>query len=204
MVFARRREVNPQLASQFEGRTVEKVYYACVRGYRGGKKTLRHKIAEGRDGLMMVSPRGTKLAITHCDLVRKVGERALVKLKLETGRTHQARLQLAHDGTPIAGCDLYGREAAPRLMLHAASISFRHPTTKKRITIESPLPEEFDTWLNGSAEPARNLRQRRQTRIARAVCAQSQVLVGARRRHKRISNRKRRRRRLASVGCGPL
>jgi 23S rRNA pseudouridine1911/1915/1917 synthase len=66
----------------------------------------------------------------------------------KTGRTHQIRVHLAEYGLPILGDDLYGRdEAAPRLMLHAAQLIFPHPITKREVSIQSPLPDDFQRCL---------------------------------------------------------
>jgi 23S rRNA (cytosine1962-C5)-methyltransferase len=66
---------------------------------------------------------------------------------LETGRTHQARVQLAHAGAAIAGDTLYDGPAAPRLMLHAAELSFAHPQTGARTVVRAPVPRSFERWL---------------------------------------------------------
>lgn len=86
-------------------------------------------------------------AVTHVRVLRRVGERALLELRLETGRMHQARVQLAHAGAPIAGCALYGGVAAPRLMLHAASLAFTHPRTGKRLVVRDDRTAALERWL---------------------------------------------------------
>jgi 23S rRNA (cytosine1962-C5)-methyltransferase len=148
LCFARRREVNPQLAAQFEGRKVEKSYLACVEGWPRGKSqvTLRNDLAPD-GGAMRVVRSGGQLAVTHVNVLERKGTRALLALSLETGRTHQARVQLAHAGAPIAGDALYGGSPAPRLMLHAHALSLAHPSTKKLVRFESPVPHEMSLWL---------------------------------------------------------
>jgi 23S rRNA (cytosine1962-C5)-methyltransferase len=74
-------------------------------------------------------------------------ERALLELELETGRTHQARVQLAQAGSPIAGDALYGGPAAPRLMLHASALALEHPCTGRPLRLAAPPPADFDDWL---------------------------------------------------------
>src|SRR5580704_6134243 len=132
LVFARRREANASLAAQFEGRAVSKTYVACVSGWRKGaeKVTLRDWLAPGPDGRMRVAARrggSAKEAVTQVQVLARRGDRAIVELSLDTGRTHQARVQLAHAGAPIAGDGLYGGPPALRLMLHASALSFQHP-----------------------------------------------------------------------------
>jgi 23S rRNA (cytosine1962-C5)-methyltransferase len=153
LVFARRREANAKLAAQFEGRTVRKTYVACVAGWPRGRDraTLRDAVAEGKGGAMRVvgarAP-GGKLAVTHVRVLERRGDRAKLELTLETGRTHQARLQLAHAGAPIAGDALYGGPPAARLMLHASAIAFQHPVSGRAVRFASPAPPELDGWLS--------------------------------------------------------
>src|SRR5690606_4249900 len=75
------------------------------------------------------------------------GDRALLELVLETGRTHQARVQLAHAGAPIAGDALYGGPPAGRMMLHAEALELAHPRTGERLVLRAPAPPELDLWL---------------------------------------------------------
>jgi 23S rRNA (cytosine1962-C5)-methyltransferase len=151
LVFARRRESNALLARQFEQRMVRKTYIACVSG-RPSNRTLRHLLATDRAGRMRVVGKGGsrpdgKEAVTRVVVVREHGGRALVRLELETGRTHQARVQLAHVGCPIAGDPLYGGPRAPRLLLHASTLTLQHPSSGRGMEFEAKTPPEFDRWL---------------------------------------------------------
>jgi 23S rRNA (cytosine1962-C5)-methyltransferase len=152
LVFARRRDANGTLAAQFEGRAVGKRYVAAVSDWKGGdRETLRHAIASERDGRMRVVPgrtRGAKEAVTRVRVLERKGQRALLELELETGRTHQARVQLAHVGAPIAGDTLYGGATAPRLMLHASALAFAHPSSGRQVRFEARIPREFAGWLD--------------------------------------------------------
>jgi 23S rRNA (cytosine1962-C5)-methyltransferase len=153
LVFARRKEANAGLAAQFEGRTVRKAYLACVTGWPKGKEeaTLRDALQPDQDGIMrVVRARGpkVKLAVTRLKVIRRRGERALLELELETGRTHQARVQLAHAGSPIAGDSLYGGALAPRLLLHASTLAFKHPLTRAPVRFAAAAPAELGEWLD--------------------------------------------------------
>ncbi|MGO9835593.1 MAG: class I SAM-dependent methyltransferase [Polyangiaceae bacterium] len=152
LVFARRREANATLAAQFEGRTVGKRYVAGVADWKGrDRATLRHAIASDGDGGMRVVPgrtRGAKEAVTRVRVLERKGHRALLELELETGRTHQARVQLAYVGAPIAGDALYGGATAPRLMLHASALAFAHPSGGRRVHFQARTPREFARWLD--------------------------------------------------------
>src|SRR5262249_32930771 len=88
-----------------------------------------------------------KKAVTRVRLVEHRGERALLELTLETGRTHQARVQLAHAGFPIAGDRLYGGPLAPRLLLDAHTLAPAHPTGHRPLRFERTVLPEFNSWL---------------------------------------------------------
>jgi 23S rRNA (cytosine1962-C5)-methyltransferase len=90
---------------------------------------------------------GGKVAVMHVSVVGRREGRALLELELETGRTHQARVQLAHVGSPVAGDMLYGGPRAPRLLLHASSLALRHPSSGRLIRFEATTPPEFERWL---------------------------------------------------------
>jgi len=150
LVLTRRREANGAIAAQFEGRAVEKRYVAAVARWPHEKPiVLRDALIASDDGRMQVAPartKGAQEAVTRARLLERQGERALVELVLETGRMHQARVQLAHAGAPIAGDVLYGGAPAPRLLLHARSIALVHPSGA-RVRYEAPVPPEFAEWL---------------------------------------------------------
>ena len=156
LVFTRRKEANRGLAEQFEGRHVKKTYVAAVTGLRGpGKGVLAHKLVTGRDGAMRALPANAREgleAITRWRVLSKHGDRALVELTPETGRTHQLRVQLAAVGAPIGGDPMYGGAPAARLLLHAAELTLRHPSGGRPITFKSPVPASFAAWVAGGAE----------------------------------------------------
>ncbi|HJL01032.1 MAG TPA: pseudouridine synthase [Polyangiaceae bacterium LLY-WYZ-15_(1-7)] len=146
LVFARDKAKNPALADQFEGRRVDKRYLACVRGWKGGAKTLRHRLAKVKGRVQPVGKgdRRGKRAVTHVEVAARRGDRALLALRIETGRTHQIRAQLAAVGCPVAGDAIYEGPAAPRLMLHAAALGLEGGPR-----FEAPTPRAFDAWLAG-------------------------------------------------------
>jgi 23S rRNA (cytosine1962-C5)-methyltransferase len=86
--------------------------------------------------------------------VRERGGRALLGVRIETGRTHQVRVQLAAIGAPVAGDTLYGGPPAFRLLLHSQRLAFEHPRDGRRIALEAAAPLEFDDWLAHGARPA--------------------------------------------------
>lgn len=88
-------------------------------------------------------------AVTHYETLRASSSMSLLKLRLETGRTHQIRVHLAHLGHPLLGDDLYGgiRERISRQALHAFRLSLIHPMTGERISVTAGLPEDMKRIL---------------------------------------------------------
>ena len=87
-------------------------------------------------------------AVTHYVVRHAYGTAAaLVELTLDTGRQHQIRLHMTHQGHPVLGDRVYGSAraaaAAPRQMLHAWTLTFPHPLTGARISVSAPLPDDF-------------------------------------------------------------
>ncbi len=146
IAYARDEAANRFLAAQIEGRRATKSYIAAVKGWRGGARTLEHHLVKGAHGMEVTSPRDKrgKLAISHVEPIERDGDRALLHVRIETGRTHQIRVQLAHEGAPVAGDPIYGDAAAPRLMLHAWKLAFDDGRA-----FEAPLPGSFRRWLRG-------------------------------------------------------
>lgn len=155
LVFTKRREANASLSAQFEGRSIEKKYLAVVESWPRGRErvVLRDFLAAGDGGRMQVVPartKGAQEAVTRVRVVARAkggGDRTLLELVLETGRTHQARVQLAHARAPIAGDVLYGGARAPRLLLHARGVFLTRPTDRAALRIEAPVPPELEEWL---------------------------------------------------------
>ena len=100
---------------------------------------------EGSLMAQQVRPDG-KSARTHYETLESDGRRALLRLELETGRTHQIRVHMAYLGHPLTGDFLYGTEdhdLIKRAALHSHQLSFRHPLTRKELTFTQPLPEDM-------------------------------------------------------------
>jgi 23S rRNA (cytosine1962-C5)-methyltransferase len=169
LLFTRRKSANASIAAQFEGRTVKKTYRAGVVGWprKLTKGVLKHTLAAAEGGRMQVvtppaergRPRGAskssgREAITHYRTLERSDDRAILELFPETGRTHQLRVQVAAAGGAIAGDHLYGQQSAHRLMLHAARLSLRHPSSGASLEVEAPLPIDLSRWLHDPAPRA--------------------------------------------------
>jgi 23S rRNA (cytosine1962-C5)-methyltransferase len=181
LVMTLRRDANASMAAQFEGRKVDKRYKAAVSGWeRKGEVELRDWLAPGDGGRMRVAragggagvragagagagvragagagERGADLAVTRVREIARRGDRSILDLRLETGRTHQARVQLANAGAAVAGDRLYEGAEAPRLMLHASEIHLVHPKTQEDLAVLAPTPPDFDLWLESGDPGAR-------------------------------------------------
>ncbi len=151
LLLTARKEANAAIAAAFEGRTVEKRYVACVTGWPAKKAqaTLRDRLLPGEHGRMRVAgpkERGGLEAVSHVKVLARApsADRTMIEVVLETGRTHQARVQLAYAGAPIAGDRMYRGAAASRLMLHASSLTL--PGTPAG-EWKAKTPLELDAWL---------------------------------------------------------
>ena len=127
-------------------------YLAVVAGRMEGEGVIDAPIAkaEGATVRRRVDPDRGARAVTHYHVERPGDRASLVRLRLETGRTHQIRVHLAHLGHPVVGDFLYGTEipALPgRFALHSTLIRLTHPVTGEIIERESPLPEELAALL---------------------------------------------------------
>ncbi len=164
LVVAKSDAAHQSLVTQFSERsTMEKIYLAVTVGVpKPEKDTIfthigRHPV--NRQKMAVVNPPGGKTAITDYKVLASDAGTltALVFCHLHTGRTHQIRVHLHHKGTPIVGDPIYGKPAKnpslpDRLMLHAWKLSFDHPITGQRHSFESPIPGEFQPWVERARE----------------------------------------------------
>ncbi|MBN1865004.1 MAG: RluA family pseudouridine synthase [Victivallales bacterium] len=153
VIVAKNKTTLDRLQKMFKERQVQKTYLALVHGCPL-KKTRKIELPLGRNPCnrkkIAVSP-GGKLAVTRFEIIRQgfIDNQpvSVLQVWIETGRTHQIRVHLAHIHHPILGDKTYGGSRrlphAPRQMLHAWNISFRHPSTGKTLDITSPLPQDI-------------------------------------------------------------
>ena len=147
---------DPLAAAALTG-AVEKVYYAAVQGtVEPPCGTLSFPIARRGESIILreVRPDG-KPAVTHYETCRTGNGITLLKIRLETGRTHQIRVHFSHIGHPLAGDDLYGgsREKLGRQALHCGEVTFRHPADGRLLTVSAPLPEEIARLTEETGAP---------------------------------------------------
>jgi 23S rRNA pseudouridine1911/1915/1917 synthase len=170
LVVARTLVAHTALVAALAEHAVAREYVALCIGAMTGGGTIDKPIDRHRtDRLKMAVRADGREAITHYRLVERFAHHSLLRVILETGRTHQIRVHLAHAGHPLVGDPLYGgrrqltadsspekREALKsfgRQALHAAKLEFVHPVTGKTITVESPLPKDFTALLKILRQP---------------------------------------------------
>jgi 23S rRNA pseudouridine1911/1915/1917 synthase len=153
MVIAKNETAMNALSRQFKDRETEKEYVTVVRGVpfppRGRIETTigRHPVLRKK---MAVNVRRGRNAISLYETVETFADAALMRVKIETGRTHQIRVHMAHIKHPVLGDAVYGRNGrikAPRQMLHAAELSIIHPAESRRMRFKAPLPDDMETLL---------------------------------------------------------
>ena len=159
MLVARSLRAHTRLVAQIKSREVERTYETVVTGSPLPCGTVeaaigRHRTRRTR---MAVEPRG-KRAVTHYRVVERYPRHARLEVVLETGRTHQIRVHLAHLGYPIVGDAAYGKRpcasgtpdavsAFPRQALHARRLSLNHPVSDRTLTIESTLAPDMQRLI---------------------------------------------------------
>jgi len=177
IIVAKNDRAHAALARMFSGREIHKTYIALVHGaVERQKGTI--KAAIGRDPVRRTRmttrvQENARSAVSHYEVVRRLetrfGRFTLVRVRIETGRTHQIRVHMASIGHPVVGDTLYGAAgeiaevSTPlrtksktkekeklrlgRNFLHAAELEFTHPVTAKALALKSPLPEGLEEFL---------------------------------------------------------
>lgn len=149
LVFARNTDVLDRLKSLFETHDIERRYVAIVRGSLPRPAgSFRSFLMEDKALRVRSVPGGAggKEAITHYEMVSSGPVYSMLEMRLETGRRNQIRVHLAEAGYPIVGDRMYGDRAEDpieRLALHAKTLGFVHPVTRKPMRFEAPVPKEF-------------------------------------------------------------
>ncbi len=181
IVVAKNDRAHAALGEMFSTRRIKKTYIALVQGALARDKgTVNADVSRDpvRRTRMTVQPNeNARSAISHYEVVRRLttrfGKFTLVRVRIETGRTHQIRVHMASIGHPVVGDTLYGgagqltdqvaaqaaqsraarRKAQPEVLrlgrnfLHAARLEFDHPLTGKLLQLEAPLPKELESFL---------------------------------------------------------
>ena len=136
------------VSEQMQANDVEKIYYAVVKGsFENTEGTIDLPIERADEGDILRIVREDGLpSITHYQVIEKINEEfTLLKLELETGRTHQIRVHLSHIGHPIVGDHLYGElnENINRQALHCHRMTFKRPRGNNLISVEATIPKDM-------------------------------------------------------------
>ena len=156
LIAAKNDKAHLALAAQLQDHTLFRQYHAVtVGGFREESGTVNAPINRhptDRKRMFVCRPGEGREAITHWQVIDSHDGYSHITCRLETGRTHQIRVHMAHTGHPLLGDTVYGnKKPYPGLegqCLHAAKLTFIHPSTNEEITVEAPLPEWFERVLS--------------------------------------------------------
>jgi 23S rRNA pseudouridine1911/1915/1917 synthase len=167
LVVARSDAVHAALKAQLAARRLEREYLALVEGRPGARRgTIDAPLGRDRRVRTRVSSDTDepRRAVTHFEVVRALPRETLLRVRLETGRTHQIRAHMLAIGHPVVGDPEYGtgrRHGLSRQFLHAARLAFVHPVTGAPVDVASPLPLDLEAALARAAEEVRGPDHRR-------------------------------------------
>ncbi|TNF91086.1 MAG: 23S rRNA pseudouridine(1911/1915/1917) synthase RluD [Gammaproteobacteria bacterium] len=165
MVVARNLSAHNWLVEQLQARLVKREYIAITQGVVTAGRSIETGIARHPQNRKKMSVQESgKAALTHFQVVRKFGHYSLIRLQLETGRTHQIRVHMAHINYPLLGDPVYGgRGRIPagldpalievvrdfrRQALHAERLGFVHPRSREKVSFEASWPEDLRRLLD--------------------------------------------------------
>lgn len=158
LVVAKSDEVHRRLKALLSARKLRREYLALVDGTPSARTgTIEAPIGRHRRERVLMSIDGDspRSARTHFEIERLLPQATLLRVVLDTGRTHQIRVHLAAIGHPVSGDPEYGvagRYGLERQFLHAARLTFVHPVTGEQLDVRSPLPEDLQAALKQAEE----------------------------------------------------
>ncbi|HWW21558.1 MAG TPA: 23S rRNA pseudouridine(1911/1915/1917) synthase RluD [Steroidobacteraceae bacterium] len=172
LIVARTPEAHTRLVTQLAAREIHREYLALVLGAPTGGARIDQPIGRHRSQRTRMSVRGDgRQALTHYRIEERFLAHTLLRVQLETGRTHQIRVHLAHAGYPVVGDPVYGGRrrlvagergelnellrAFQRQALHAQRLRFAHPLEAHALTLEAPAPQDFQSLLKALRADAR-------------------------------------------------
>lgn len=164
LMVARTLAAHHYLVDKLQERDIHREYYALVYGRMTAGGTIDEPIGRhGHDRLRFAVRESGKPAVTHYRVIERLAQHTLVKVQLETGRTHQIRVHLSHIRYPIVGDPLYGRLRLPahcspeladalhnfkRQALHAARLMLQHPITGEDCEWQAAMPDDMQHLLD--------------------------------------------------------
>lgn len=154
IIVAKNDKSHINLSEQIKNHEVTKIYTALVKGnISEDEATIDMPIGrDKKDRKKMSVTRDGKEAVSHIKVVKRYGNYTLIRVKIDTGRTHQIRVHMAKIGHPVVGDEVYssGKNefGVKGQMLHSTILKFKHPISGKEIMLEAPLPQYFENVLS--------------------------------------------------------
>ena len=150
IIFARTSKALERLNKMLRDKIISKTYWAVIKNHPEKEKNtlinyLKKNPKNNKSSVYTKEIDGSKKAILHYNVIKKLDNYSLVEIDLETGRHHQIRAQLSFIGFPIKGDLKYGFNRSNKdgsIHLHARKIEFVHPVTKEQISVIAPTPQE--------------------------------------------------------------
>lgn len=152
IIVAKNNKAHEILSNYFQNKTITRTYIALVKGeLKTNSATIDAPIGRSEKDRkkMAVTSKNSKNAVTHLTVLKRYKGYTLVKLKLDTGRTHQIRVHMQYIGYPVYNDPVYTNDKCSEFgqFLHSYSMEFVHPITKEKMYFECPLPDYFENFL---------------------------------------------------------
>jgi 23S rRNA pseudouridine1911/1915/1917 synthase len=151
VIVAKSQYAHQAMARKLDDNQIEKYYIAVVEGRMEGKGTIDMPIDRpSQESMKRVVMEGGQRAVTHYDVIEATEEMSVLKIRLETGKTHQIRVHMSTIGHPIVGDTLYGSasELITRQALHAYMLKFESLRDRKMLEITTKVPDDMQKLLN--------------------------------------------------------
>lgn len=154
IIVAKNDKAHINMSNEIKNHEVTKIYTALVKGnIVENEATIDMPIARSKqDRKKMSVDKDGKSAITHIKVIKRYGKYTLLRVKIDTGRTHQIRVHLSQIGHPMVGDEVYSNGknefGVKGQMLHSTILEFKHPVTGKLLHLEAPLPQYFQDVIN--------------------------------------------------------
>ena len=152
MLVAKDNKCHELLADDFKNKRIHREYVALLDGVLPENSAIVDApLARSKEDYQKIAVMaGGKRAVTHLEVIKKYKENTLVRLVLETGRTHQIRVHMAYIGYPVHNDPVYNKRKSDQFgqFLHSEYLSFIHPITKEKLNFRAKLPEYFQEFLD--------------------------------------------------------